>query len=300
MRLGTRRSALALAQARHVAELIGEAELVPMATRGDRAPGRPGEDKSRWVAELEKALLNGDIDLAVHSAKDVPGRLPEGLELLGAPPRAGAEDALCGAPSLDSLPPGARLGTSSLRRAAQLRAVREDICVVTLRGNVDTRLRRLAGGDVQALVLARAGLQRLGREDAAGCLLDPRRFVPAPGQGTIALEGRSGDGPAALAAARISDPDAMACLAAERALAAALDAGCETPLGAHCRVGPGGSLLLRVWAGTPDGAEWISDELEGPRSEPVELAGELAARLRAVGAAELLLRARELAGAPGS
>src|SRR5262249_22943375 len=137
MRIGTRRSPLAMAQADEVARMIGDAELVPIATRGDRSAD--GSDKSRWVAELEQALLEGRVDIAVHSAKDVPGDLAPGLDLVAAPARAAAEDVLCGAAGLDALPAGARVGTSSLRRMAQLRAAREDIELGTLRGNVDTR-----------------------------------------------------------------------------------------------------------------------------------------------------------------
>ena len=203
MRIGTRGSALALAQARLVAEQLGGGEIVTITTAGDS--GGPGGDKSRWVHELEQALLAGKIDLAVHSAKDVPGELAEGLALLGAPARASAEDVLCGANTLEELAWQARVGTGSVRRAAQLLAVRPDLDVVAIRGNVDTRLRKLGegrspdaaatGGEgaFEAIVLARAGLQRLGRSDEAGAVLDPARFVPSPGQGTLALEGRADD-----------------------------------------------------------------------------------------------------------
>ena len=200
MRLATRRSALALAQAELVARELGGCELVPITTGGDR--GAPAQDKSRWVDELERALLEGRADVAVHSAKDLPGELAEGLEIAGAPGRAAPEDVLCGAAGLDELAPGARVGTSSIRRIAQLRAAREDLEVTELRGNVDTRLARLAdpARDLQAIVLARAGLARLGREQSAGASLDPKRFVPAPGQGTLALEVRAGDEDAGRAA----------------------------------------------------------------------------------------------------
>src|ERR1035437_1129295 len=176
MRIGTRGSALALAQAEHVSTLLGGCELVRITTSGDRGAGE--QDKSRWVVELEDALAGGEIDLAVHSAKDVPGELAEGLALLGAPARAAAEDVLCGAADLEDLAPGARVGTSSVRRLAQLRSAREDLDVVPVRGNVDTRLRKLAEQQdgLAAIVLARAGLQRLGRTAEAGAVLDPERF----------------------------------------------------------------------------------------------------------------------------
>ena len=302
MRIGTRASALALAQARQLAELLGDCELVPLSTRGDRAAGADPDDKSRWVAELEDALTRGEIDLAVHSAKDVPGDLGDGLALLGAPARAAADDVLCGAYALEQLAPGARVGTSSVRRMAQLRAAREDLEVVPMRGNVDTRLRKLGEHElgVSAIVLARAGLQRLGREAEAGGTLDPERFVPAPGQGTLALEGRRDDRRAHRAAQAITDEHTLRCLLAERELARELDASCHTPLGAHASAAPGGGLLLRGWVGLPDGSAWVSDERLGAADAPEELARELAARLTVAGAGELLRRAREMTGVAGS
>lgn len=304
MRIGTRRSALALAQAELVAGLLGGAEIVPILTSGDAEPNTPAvpADKSRWVAELEQALLRGEIDLAVHSAKDVPGEPAAGLSLLGAPKRAAAEDVLCGADSLEQLPAGARVGTSSLRRLAQLNAARGDLDVVPLRGNVDTRLSKLARGEqgLSAIVLARAGLQRLGRDSERGGVLDRERFVPAPGQGVLALQGRAEDRRLAEAVGAITDAGAFASLLAERALARELSADCDTPLGANAQPtvssGEGSRLRLRAWIGLPDGSEWIADELEGELSDPEGLGRAMAERLRTVGAAELLRRAREVAG----
>jgi hydroxymethylbilane synthase len=300
MRIGTRRSALALAQAELIAARLGDdrdggCEIVPMLTGGDR--GADASDKSRWVAELEDALQSGDIDLAVHSAKDVPGELADGLALLGAPARAGAEDVLCGAASLDDLRPGARVGTSSIRRLAQLRAAREDLEVVAIRGNVDTRLRKLADPDkrLDAIVLARAGLQRLGRESEAGGVLEAERFVPAPGQGTLALEGRADDEHTREAVQAITDDDALACLLAERALARELDATCHTPLGAYAVPAGCGCLHLRAWVGLPDGSAWVSDELLGGFYDLEALGRRVAERLRLAGAAELLAQAEEMA-----
>jgi hydroxymethylbilane synthase len=291
MRLGTRRSALALAQAELIAGLLGDCELVPIVTSGDR--GAAGEDKSRWVRELEQALERGEIDLAVHSAKDVPGELPAGLELLGAPARAPAEDVLCGAAGLEELRAGARVGTSSIRRLAQLRAARSDLDVVPMRGNVDTRLRKLADREqgLDAIVLARAGLERLGRASEIGAVLDPERFVPAPGQGVIALEGRADDARAREAAERITDATTLACLTAERALARALEASCNTPLGAQALPAGEPGLRLQAWVGLPDGSAWIADELAGGLDEPGALGSSVAARLRLAGAGELLAQA---------
>ena len=298
MRIGTRGSALALAQAGSVAALLGaEAELVTITTTGDRdsagaaASGERDHDKERWVKELELALLAGEIDLAVHSAKDVPSVLPEGLELVGSPPRADAFDALVGAAALSQLAPGARVGTASLRRAAQLLAQRPELEVVVVRGNVDTRLRKLASGEADALVLAAAGLVRLGRADAIGCVL--HELVPAPGQGTLVLEARAGDEHAAAAAGAINDAAAWHALRAERALVTQLDASCNTPLGAHATLGPGG-IAMTTFAGLPDGSSWVRDET--PAAATPEQAGALAAeRLLAAGGGELLARAEELA-----
>jgi hydroxymethylbilane synthase len=287
MRIGTRGSALALAQARWVADRLQEAdvpvEIVEVVTLGDR--GAAVSDKSRWVSELERALDDGRIDLAVHSAKDVPAELADGYELVAVPPRADPRDAICGAASLGELRRGARVGTSSLRRAAQLHAVRPDLQIVRVRGNVDTRLRKLADGEADALVLALAGLERLGRADAAGGTLD--RLVPAAGQGALAVEGR----PDALSDAQrdaLNDPVAMACLAAERELVSALEAGCETPVGAHCRMLDDGRASLTGWVGLPDGAAWLRDEVFG---DPVGVGARCAERMLAAGAAQLLEQA---------
>jgi hydroxymethylbilane synthase len=313
MRIGTRGSALALAQAGRVAELLGAhppavgagdpIELVTIKTSGDStnsaaprtSPGDTPADKSRWVDAIEAALLAGEIDLAVHSAKDVPGELAEGLALLGAPTRAAAEDVLCGADALESLPEGARVGTGSLRRAAQLRAAREDLRVVALGGNVDTRLRRLGEEGLDAIVLAHAGLLRLDRAEEAGAVLDPARFVPSPGQGVLALEGRAGDARVEAAVRAIADADAFACLRAERAVAHELGASCHTPLGAHAIPAGCGCLQLRAWVGLPDGSAWIGDELLGGFYDPDALGRRVAERMKTAGAEEMLRRAEELA-----
>ncbi len=290
IRVGTRASALALAQARWVAARLGpEAELVTITTAGDR--GAASEDKSRWVLELEWALLEGRIDVAVHSAKDVPAELADGLELVAIPPRADPRDALCGAPSLAALAAGARVGTSSVRRAAQIRAARDGLQVIGISGNVDTRLRKLEEGLFDALVLALAGLQRLGRTDAAGSVLT--ELVPAPGQGALALEAR----PGALSAgvlAPLTDAEALACVTAERELVAALGASCHTPLGAHARANGDGTLELRAWVGLPDGSTRLTDRRSG---RPSGLGREVAERMLAAGAGELLRRAAESAAA---
>lgn len=286
MRIGTRGSALALAQAQLIAERIPGAELVVVSTSGDR--GERGGDKARWVDAIEQALLVEEIDLAVHSAKDVPSQLAEGLELVACPPRADARDALCGAASLADLPEGARVGTSSLRRAAQLRALREDIEPVALRGNVDTRLRRLSEAEkngLHAIVLARAGLQRLGHDD--GAPLD--ELVPAAGQGTLALEARVGDERVREAVSPLRDSEAELALAAERSLVRALDADCHTALGAYARIDEardGSRIELEAWIGLQDGSAWIADKLSGEDAEA--LGREVAQRMLTMGAREML------------
>jgi hydroxymethylbilane synthase len=291
IRLGTRGSALALAQARSVAErLPGEVSLVEITTSGDRGSR---DDKSRFVKEIEEALLAGSVDLAVHSAKDVPGELPPGLSIVGVPVRADPLDALCGADSLDSLGEGVVVGTSSVRRRAQLLALRPDLSVRELRGNVDTRLRRLAEGAFDAIVLARAGLIRLGRAEEGSPLPD---LVPAPGQGCLVLEARSDDQAAREAAATLTDPDALAALTAERALVTALQATCNTPIGAWARR-EDGALRLTAFVGLPDGSHWIRDERDGGAGDPVALGREVARRLEGAGARDLLAEAERAAGA---
>jgi len=258
----------------------GAVELVSITTSGDRGTGPP--DKHRWVDRIDDALLSGAIDLAVHSAKDVPGVLAEGLELAGCPARADALDCLCGASSLASLASGARVGTSSLRRRAQLLALRADIAVVPLGGNVDTRLRKLEEGQFEAIVLARAGLERLGR-----CVGVPlAELVPAVGQGALAVAARIGDERVAAALAPLRDGQTEREVRAERALAGALGASCETPIGIHAQTLADGSLAIAVFIGEPDGSSWIRDRLCGTDAD--QLVGELTERLRSVGALELL------------
>ncbi|HEV3093013.1 MAG TPA: hydroxymethylbilane synthase [Solirubrobacteraceae bacterium] len=334
MRIGTRGSALALAQTRLVTQRISPESLggkgldvVVVNTSGDAllSGEHGGGDKSRWVTELEHALLADEIDLAVHSAKDVPGEPVEGLELLGSPERAAAEDVLIGVRSLEQLPRHGCVGTSSVRRTAQLLAARPDLEVVSLRGNVDTRLRKLAqevtgahtlkgagGGEREqpqppvpfrvrepghfdAIVLASAGLQRLGRQADVGCSLSVERFVPAPGQGALALQARVGDAATRAVVADLIDHDATASFTAERAVAHALGASCNTPLGAYAVPAGCGCLHMRAWVGLPDGSEWISDELVGGFYDPIELGQRMAERLRVLGADRLLRRAEAMA-----
>jgi hydroxymethylbilane synthase len=275
--------------------LGADVELVPIATGGDeggaaQTAGVPG-DKSRFVKEIEDALLREEIDLAVHSAKDVPSALPAGLRIVGVPERVDARDALCGAGALDELPEGAVVGTSSLRRRSQLLARRPDLRVEDLRGNVDTRLRRLSEGRYDAVVLAAAGLARLGVDD--GVPIAPGEMTPAGGQGCLAVEARIGDDDAAQLGAAITHPPSVERLMAERALVAALDASCRTPLAAHARHADG-ELVLSSYVGLPDGSVWIRDELSGHPDDPTALGRAAAERLLSAGADDVLREAEQI------
>jgi len=289
LRLATRGSALALTQARWVADRLGDAELVTATSDGE-----PG-DKSRFVRGVERLLLAGEAELGVHSAKDLPGAMPEGLEIAAVPEREDPADVWIGAgSSLDEVPEGARVGTASLRRRAQLLAARPDLRVSELHGNVDTRLRKLEEGELDAIVLAAAGLRRLGREEEIGFAIPVDRMVPAAGQGALALQVRGEDEATGEAAVAIGDLKAMRELTAERTVVALLEATCASPLGAHARV-LGDRIEIDAFVGLPDGSEWLRDRLEGSAEEPALAGAELVQRLIGAGARELLDRAEEIA-----
>ena len=275
MRLGTRGSALARAQAHWVARLLDAlgqpCEIVEVTTTGDRDRAVP--DKLKWVKELDEALIDGRIDLAVHSAKDVPSTLPEGLELVATPPREDPRDALIGRL-------GPRVGTSSPRRAAQLRAAATEVEVREVRGNVDTRLAKLAAGHYDGIVLAVAGLKRLGRSEEISETLD---LVPAAGQGTVVVQARAGT----RLPAGLNDEPTWTALRAERACVAALDADCHTAVGAHWD-----GVVFRAWVGAEDGAAWLRDSISvaGSTEAPEALGALLAERLLSAGANAVLGR----------
>ena len=288
LRIATRGSQLALTQSGMVAEMLGGAELVEVSS-----DGLPG-DKSRFVRAVEQAVLDGRADIGVHSAKDLPGEEVEGLEIAAVPPREDPADAWIGAgTSLEDIPEGAKVGTVSLRRRAQLLAARPDLELLDLNGNVDTRLRKLSEGDYDAIVLAAAGLRRLGREGEIGFRVPEDRMVPAAGQGALAVQVRSGDEETAAAVRAIGDAVSFAELRAERACFTRLDADCSTPIGVFAEV-DAGTLRIGAFVGLPDGSEWIRDELDADAADPEAAGEDLAKRLLGAGAADLLARAAAL------
>jgi hydroxymethylbilane synthase len=296
IRIGTRGSALALWQAEHVKERLAglgyEATLAVIVTSGDRIQDRRLEavgGKGAFLKEIEEAMLAGQVDLAVHSLKDVPVRLPDGLHLAATLERADPRDVLLTAANvaLAALPAGARVGTTSLRRRAIVRDVRPDLVLEDLRGNVDTRIRKLREGRYDAIVLAMAGLARLGRASEAAEALDPAVFVPAPGQGAIVLECREGDRETAEVAARLHHEPTARAVSAERVFLAALGGGCNVPLGAHAQV-EGGRLSLRAFVASEADGGLLRGQAAG--DEPAGLARGLADDFVARGALALMGR----------
>jgi len=281
--VATRPSLLALAQAKLVTTALGLGpesllEVKEQATSGD---------KERFVRGVEQAVLAGRAELGVHSAKDLPGEMAAGLTIAAVPKRADPRDVWIGpGSSVGEIPVGIRVGTSSLRRQAQLGALRPDLVMVPVRGNVDTRLALLKSGEVDALVLAKAGLDRLGRGEEASFTFDPAEMTPAAGQGALVVQGRV-NGPGLELAAGISDADSQTALLAERATVVKVGAGCDSPVGFHATVA-GDRLEITAFVGRADGSAWLRDRIEADSSRPVESGRELAGRLIASGAAELL------------
>jgi len=296
--LGTRGSPLALWQAREVARLLRAAHpglevreqiIVTTGDRSQSGPAAPIEGKGAWVVEIEAALRAGTIDLAVHSLKDVPSELAEGLALVAIPPRADPRDALVSrsGAGIDGLPPGARVGTSSLRRVCQLRAVRRDLQIDILRGNVDTRLRKVGEGVVDAAVLACAGLDRLGFSDRIAERISVARMLPAIGQGALAIEARGADDRVVALCRVLSDPAAEATVAAERALLAALGVGCRTPVAGHATL-EGDQLTVAGLVGRPDATEILTETVTGSVKDAAALGARLGRRLLDSGAGRIL------------
>jgi hydroxymethylbilane synthase len=297
LRIGTRGSALALWQAEHVSgrlRALGyQTAIEVIVTTGDRVQDRrldTAGGKGAFLKEIEEAMLAGHVDLAVHSLKDVPVLLPDGLHLVAALERADPRDALLTADGagLGALRPHARVGTTSLRRRALLRDARGDVQLEDLRGNVDTRVRRLREGRFDAIVLAMAGLARLGRAGEVTEALDAATFVPAPGQGAIVLECRIGDRETGEAAAQLHHEATARAVTAERAFLRALGGGCNVPLGAHATA-EGGSLRLRAFVASPeDRGELIRGEAAG--EDPATLGRTLADQFVRQGALERMGR----------
>jgi hydroxymethylbilane synthase len=296
--IGTRGSALARWQAAHVGKALVaahpglEIEERILVTEGDRVQTGPVIElggKGVWVKEIEDALLAGTVDLAVHSLKDVPADLAAGLALVAIPERADPRDALVSrsGAALADLPAGSRVGTSSLRRVCQVLALRPDLRVEILRGNVDTRLRKVAEGVVDAGVLACAGLDRLGFEGRIAQRLTTDQMLPAIGQGALALEARAADERVVSLARALADRDAEVTVAAERALLAGLGVGCRTPVAGHAVVRDG-RVLLRGLVGRPDASEMIREEGTAAPEEAASLGADLARRLLSRGADRIL------------
>jgi hydroxymethylbilane synthase len=292
LRIATRGSKLALAQAGQVAEMLGGAELVEVSSDGELG------DKARFVRGVERALLDGEAEIGVHSAKDVPAELTEGLMLAAVPGREDPRDAWIGAgASLDEVPQGAKVGTASLRRRAQLLAARPDLELSELHGNVDTRLRKLAEGDLDAIVLAVAGLRRLCRADESSFAIPTEAMTPAAGQGSLLLQIRAEDEDALRAVDAIVDEGSLRELTAERTVVSLLNATCNSPLGIFAKVGASGAgMQMDAFVGLPDGSEWLRDSVEGDAAEPTLLGAELAKRLLDTGAREILDRAEKWSG----
>jgi hydroxymethylbilane synthase len=297
LRVGTRRSALARRQTDQLVAALGlPTEIVPIITEGDRSPAALQQigGTGLFVSALRAALVGGDIDIAVHSYKDLPTRPWDGVTVAAVPVREDARDALVARDgrTLAQLPAGGRVGTGSPRRAAQLLAMGRGLAVVPLRGNVDTRVRRVLDGDLDAAVLALAGLQRLDRTNVVTEILDPAQFLPAPAQGALAVEVRSDDDAVRDAVRPLDDPDTRACVRAERALLAELEAGCSAPIGALAQIGAArdGSreVFLQASVTAVDGGTVVRKSTTGPVTDAEGVGRRLAAVLIANGAQQMM------------
>jgi hydroxymethylbilane synthase len=303
LRIATRKSQLALWQAEHVAALLREAhagldiELVPLLTQGDRIQDRTLAaigGKGLFIKELEVAIEDLRADIAVHSMKDVPAELPHGLTIGAVLKRADPRDALVttsGIARLEDLRPGAVVGTSSLRRQAQLLALRPDLRIESLRGNVDTRIRKLDAGGMDAIVLACAGLVRLGLESRITARLDPKVCLPAVTQGVIGIECRRSDTRTAELLQALEHPATRLGMDAERAFAARLGGSCQSPIAAYAEL-DADLITLRGLVAEPDGSRLLRDSVSGYAENPVALGRQLAERILAAGAGPLLERLR--------
>lgn len=293
LRIGTRGSPLALTQTREVRRRLAAAHgiledsiaIEIIRTSGDVIQDRPLSEvggKGLFTKEIEQALLDGGIDLAVHSSKDMPTVLPDGLELSAFLPREDVRDAFIShkAKTVADLAPDAVVGTSSLRRQALIKRMRPDLTVVSLRGNVDTRLRKLQEGHADATLLAFAGLKRLGLTDKIASLLDPQAFLPAVGQGAIGIETRSDDARTRAMLVPVNDEDTATALAAERAFLAVLEGSCRTPIAGHATLA-GDTVRFRGMILRPDGSEAYETSRAGSRQDAAELGADAGRELKA-------------------
>ena len=300
--IASRESRLAMWQAKHVQSRLQalyphcQVEILGMTTRGDQILDRPLSKiggKGLFIKELELAMQEGRADLAVHSLKDVPMEMPEGFALTAILARENPYDAFVSNryPTLDSLPPGAVVGTSSLRREATLRARHPQLRIEPLRGNLDTRLRKLDEGQYDAIILAAAGLIRLGLETRIRAVLTPEQSLPAPGQGALGIEILASCPEVAACLAPLIDPQTTCCVRAERAFSRALGGSCQVPLAAHALLDsstPESPLWLRAFVATPDGRQWVAGDLRGTSENAEALGQQLAQQLRAQGADAIL------------
>ncbi|MDJ0812831.1 MAG: hydroxymethylbilane synthase [Woeseiaceae bacterium] len=298
IRIATRKSALALWQAEHVASLlealpeVDSVALVPLSTRGDEILDKSLQKiggKGLFIKELEVAMQAGEADIAVHSMKDVPAEMPEGFCLAAVLERANHADAFVGGNghSFETLPQGARIGSSSLRRQAQLKLMRPDLTVEPLRGNVNTRLAKLDNGDFDAIILAAAGLERLGLQHYISQQFEPEQMLPAAAQGVIGIECLEARDELRALLARLSHEPTVRTTAAERAIAKTLEANCQSPVATYAVINDS-VMTVTALVALPDGSDSIRDSVEGPVEDAEQLGIRLAENLLAQGAAELL------------
>ncbi|MBC7266790.1 MAG: hydroxymethylbilane synthase [Coriobacteriia bacterium] len=299
--IGTRGSKLALWQAEHIKGMVEEITGLPVRlkvikTTGDKildVPLAKVGGKGLFTKELEVALMAGEVDMCVHSMKDVPTELPEGLFIAAMPERVDPRDVIVSGAgyTLDTLPEGARVGTSSLRRVAQVRNLRPDVEIVDVRGNLDTRMRKAEEGVVDAVILAAAGITRMGWADRITHYIEPEQMISAVGQGAIGVEIREDDEDMRHLMERIGHPETMECVTAERVVMRRLEGGCQVPIGAYARI-EGATMVMDAMVGSLDGSTIVRRHLEGPAEDPVALGERMVRELLDGGAGEILAEIR--------
>jgi hydroxymethylbilane synthase len=304
--IGSRGSKLALWQSNYIKDTLEALTGLPVdikiiKTTGDRildVPLAKVGGKGLFTKEIEVELIDGTVDLAVHSMKDVPTELPEGLVIAAMPPRVDPRDAIVSGKgySLDDLPQGAKVGTSSLRRIAQIRHLRPDVCIVDVRGNLDTRMRKAEEGELDVVILAAAGITRMGWADRITHYIEPEQMVSAVGQGAIGIEIREDDPFMQHVCAKIADPDTMACVTAERVVMRRLEGGCQVPIGARARL-EGDRMHMDAVVGSIDGTTIVRESLAGDAADPVALGEAMVEALLAHGAGDILADIRAAAEA---